>query len=421
MIGLTQLTQQNLKVHGSSRSKMSNSSRLSPNMLSTPRLATIHSLTNKEWQSQQLSTQDIVDSLFGAYVSSPSSDDSSKFTQVIQRQLTFYNGPNPFVKVLPLTYYEKFKIILSIITGIIFIKIIAIILILIIAYIFSLFVTLFRSKKQNANNIKDDCGLSWWRKPFWYGIRGLCRIYLFFAGFFWLQIDNIDIDYSEIVSSRESSTSGGSGSGSNSSSTRRRLILKNTREPKSKVRARDNSKSKQNAKKENKNKDKNKKKDKATNSKTETLNNNDTDTEIEATEKAGLKVTTTANANNNNNNNGNTNDKQNNKQNENNETNDRIKRRKGNFPRIIVSNHVSAFDAPIMFWLFGMLNLNQMRYLCLPCHFFVCKLVACFDIFFFAKFLVFPLSLIHVLLRRQVLREYIECTFCLCGFKYRRC
>ena len=65
--------------------------------------------------------------------------------------------------------------------------------------------------------------------------------------------------------------------------------------------------------------------------------NNDTDIEIEATEKlkSGLKATTTGNANNfyNNNNNGNTKDKE----------TDRLKRRKGNFVRIIVSNNVSGY------------------------------------------------------------------------------
>lgn len=144
------------------------------------------SLSMKHWIDHHLTIHD-VETMFGIDPSS-GNDNDWVVRSALQRQLSFYDGPNPFVKILPFTAYEKFKIVLFIVSGILLVKLIIVLILVIFGYLFSIPITICRNKPQD---IKDEKGLNSFRKPFVYGLRILTRIYLFLAGLYWISVTDI--------------------------------------------------------------------------------------------------------------------------------------------------------------------------------------------------------------------------------------
>ena len=91
----------------------------------------------------------------------------------LQTRLDAYHGPNPFVPVLPFTCYEKFKIFLFIISGILIVKILLFIIVLLFCYLGCLIKNCL-CKKSNS-------------RIFAYYVRAWVRFILFFIfGFYWV-------------------------------------------------------------------------------------------------------------------------------------------------------------------------------------------------------------------------------------------
>eukprot|EP01084_Bolivina_argentea_P207044 353344_1 len=133
-----------------------------------------HSITHsvasmKDWMQRQLTIEDIED-----FMDLDETDDKIVHHK-LQTRLDTYNGPNPFVHVLPFTCYEKLKILLFTITGILLIKILISILIVIFCYFGCL---IKNCCCKNKNSIILNLYLRAW-----------VRVALFFIfGFYWIPV-----------------------------------------------------------------------------------------------------------------------------------------------------------------------------------------------------------------------------------------
>jgi len=103
----------------------------------------------------------------------------------LEARLPVYNGPNPWLPVLPFTWYEWCKIIFFTVTLILPLKLIVLLILLLIMYLTSLPLTIGR---EYARPGKVTPPLACWRKPFATLERFWMRCLLFVAGFYWIRI-----------------------------------------------------------------------------------------------------------------------------------------------------------------------------------------------------------------------------------------
>ena len=139
------------------------------------------SISMRDWNRRQISLYD-VQTILG--VENDVANEYGAVSAHLQAHLELYNGPNPFIPVLPFTFYEKFKIFLFIISGILLIKILLIALIAIWWYLMALGISVCNSDMNVA--LLQRRKLSCFRRPFRYGIILGCRAVLFIAGFYWI-------------------------------------------------------------------------------------------------------------------------------------------------------------------------------------------------------------------------------------------
>ena len=75
------------------------------------RMSHSHSISMRDWNHKTRSmTLYDVQTMLGVDPINDSTNEYSKVNAHLQTQLNTYNGPNPFIKVLPFSMYEKFKI-----------------------------------------------------------------------------------------------------------------------------------------------------------------------------------------------------------------------------------------------------------------------------------------------------------------------
>eukprot|EP01083_Nonionella_stella_P116359 345709_1 len=149
-----------------------------PQDLEAPAIKRQHSTSRSvisiiDWQERQLTVQDIEDFL------DLNEEDGKEEYAVIHRKLQIhldaYNGPNPWVHVLPFTWYEVFKMVFFTLTGIILAKILIFLIILLFCYIGCV--------------VKNCCCMQRRSSFFNLYMRGLTRLILFFVfGIYWIPV-----------------------------------------------------------------------------------------------------------------------------------------------------------------------------------------------------------------------------------------
>jgi len=141
------------------------------------RLSRQNSVSMQDWMERKVSIQD-VSKLVGVNETKEDAQLKSK----LETRLNVYNGPNPFIPVLPTyTKCEKIKIAFFVCSGILLIKFVLILIVLLLLWVFSLGITLGAPDTR-----KERKPMSCWRKPFLWGIMGLVRVLLFIGGFYWI-------------------------------------------------------------------------------------------------------------------------------------------------------------------------------------------------------------------------------------------
>lgn len=134
----------------------------------------------KDWNERQLTIQD-VEEFLDINEQQEDKEEYETIHRKLQTRLDAYNGPNPFVHILPFNWYEKLKIFLFFITGIMIAKILLFIIIVLFCYIGCLIKNCFCKKSRS--------------RIFDLYLRAWVRFALFFLfGFYWVCYDDICFD-----------------------------------------------------------------------------------------------------------------------------------------------------------------------------------------------------------------------------------